>query len=85
MIVRPRNPRASAPSTRGQGADLSVRGSAPETHNAVGRHRPVLSKLSDELREYLANQPRLVLIGVDGVARPFIFVPFNHGREVEHA
>ena len=48
-----------------------------EANHTVGRHSPVTSKLSDELREYLANQPRLVLIGVNGVARPFFFVPFH--------
>lgn len=55
----------------------STGGSRGEANHTLGRHSPVTSKLSDELREYLANQPRLVLIGVNGTARPFFFVPFH--------
>lgn len=51
------------------------------SHNRVGRHGPVHTKLSDEVREYLENQPRLVLIGVNGVARPFFHLPF-HNQEI---
>lgn len=47
----------------------------------VREHRPVGAKLSDELREYLADQPRLVLIGENGTARPFFFLPF-HNQEM---
>lgn len=46
-----------------------------------GKHRPVAPQPGDELREYLANQPRLVLIGVNGVARPFFHLPF-HNQEI---
>lgn len=46
-------------------------------YDSFGRHGPVHSKLSDELRKYLADQPRLVLIGVNGVASPFFHLPFH--------
>lgn len=47
----------------------------------AGHHRPIAPQPGDELREYLANQPRLVLIGVNGVARPCQFIDFRtfHG------
>ena len=49
--------------------------------NTFACHGAVNPKLSDELREYLVNQPRLVLIGVNGVARPFFHLPF-HNQEI---
>lgn len=59
----------------------STGGSRGNLNNSIGRHGPVGSKLSDELREYLADQPRLVLIGVNGTAHPFFFLPF-HNQEI---
>ena len=46
-------------------------------HNARLGHGPFRSKISDELREYLAHQSRLVLIGVGGTARTFEFIDFR--------
>lgn len=55
----------------------SSSGGRRNCNHAIGRHGPVHSKLSDELREYLADQPRLVLIGVNGTAQPFFHLPFH--------
>lgn len=78
MIIR-NSQRALPPSARAPRPVTSTGAGRGEGNHAVGRHSPIASKLSDELREYLANQPRLVLIGVNGVARPFFHLPFHAG------
>lgn len=77
------SPRSIARLARGteEGAILPP---SSNNHDSIGRHSPVHTKLSDELREYLRDQPRLVLIGVNGVARPFFHLPF-HTQEIARA
>jgi hypothetical protein len=80
MIVR--NSQRVPPCSAREPRPVTSTAGRGEGNHTVGRHGPVHSKLSDELREYLANQPRLVLIGVNGTAHLFQHFSFFHNQEI---
>lgn len=51
-------------------------------HIATGKHGPAFSKVRDGGGNNLADQPRVVFIGLGGIALPFIHFPFNHHSEI---
>lgn len=56
----------------------SPAGSRGNSHNTVGRHNPVHSKLSDEVRDYLADQPRFVFFAVNNCIHRGEFIDFRN-------
>lgn len=67
------------PPARGRGGRFRL-ADRPEGNHTRFCHRALGAEAGDELRQYLSDQPRLVLIdfGRSGFAAPFLFVPFFH-------
>lgn len=74
-LGRNRAPLPSASTGEGRG----------NSHKRVGRHGPVASKLSDAVRDYLADQPRFVLIAVNGCVHRVEFIDFRPFHDCEVA
>lgn len=67
-------------SHRAPRSPASTGGDRGNCHDAIGHHRPSFSKGRDDLRDDLANEPRLVFIGLGTIAVPFLFTPFHNSE-----
>lgn len=73
----------SASPARGR-PDRQFPGGRAELHDRVRQHGPALSEGRDGFGDDFANQPRVVFIGLGGIALPFIHFPF-HNSEIAGA
>lgn len=76
LVVRGCQPTNAQGSSRAPRLSVSC-DSRGNSHNTVGRHSPVHTKLSDEVRDYLADQPRFVFFAVNNCIHRGEFIDFR--------
>lgn len=67
-------------SHRAPRSPASTGGDRGNCHDAIGHHRPSFSKGRDDLRDDLANEPRLVFCAGTIAGRFIDFRPFHGGQ-----